>query len=640
MRGFAFLFVFFIVFTSIRAQTFVTSKEVDKSTKSIFDEGRKLAMKQSFGAAKDRYRAALDREPTFQDAMMELAGIYYTQKNMDSSIYYLNLIKSVNPNPSARVYFTLATIYYNQENFAKAIPELESYLKSDIKNPKSVEDAHVKLANSKFALEAMKHPRNFNPQPISGNINTGAPEYLPSISADGELLIFSRMVDRQEDLYFSEYQNQEWSLALPLDAINTENYNEAGHCISADGKTIVFTGCNRPDGMGSCDLYISYFQQGEWSVPVNLGSPVNTPGWESQPSLSADGRTLYFASDRPGGYGFKDIWYSEKNDAGKWSVPINIKSPINTLKNDGSPFIHPDNRTLYFMSDGLPGMGGTDLYVSRRQEDDSWGDPVNLGYPINTTGNDGAMVVNTFGNKAYYTTVKPHSMISSDGMQDTDIYWFDLDRDIRPLSVSYFKAFVLDSISKKPLKGDVQVTDIHTGKLYYKGLTADDGSTLVCLPTSNLYGIQINTPGYLFVSEAINLPDSGDVDKPYISTYLMNKISQSKGRPIVLKNIYFESGSASLSAISDVELNILSQLMKSNPSVIVQINGHTDDVGTEQSNILLSQQRADAVVKRLIQLGVPAKSLLAKGYGESRPVSANNSEAGRQSNRRIEFEVK
>lgn len=231
-------------------------------------------------------------------------------------------------------------------------------------------------------------------------------------------------------------------------------------------------------------------------------------------------------------------------------------------------------------------------------------------------------------------------MISSDGMQDTDIYWFDLDRDIRPLPVSYFKAFVLDSISKKPLKGDVQVTDIHTGKLYYKGLTADDGSTLVCLPTSNLYGIQINTPGYLFVSEAINLPDSGDVDKPYISTYLMNKISQSKGRPIVLKNIYFESGSASLSAISDVELNILSQLMKSNPSVIVQINGHTDDVGTEQSNILLSQQRADAVVKRLIQLGIPAKSLLAKGYGESRPVSANNSEAGRQRNRRIEFEVK
>jgi outer membrane protein OmpA-like peptidoglycan-associated protein len=170
--------------------------------------------------------------------------------------------------------------------------------------------------------------------------------------------------------------------------------------------------------------------------------------------------------------------------------------------------------------------------------------------------------------------------------------------------------------------------------------TADDGSILVCLPTSNLYGIQINTPGYLFVSEAINLPDSGDIDKPYISTYLMNKIALGKGRPIVLKNIYFESGSASLSAISDVELNILSQMMKSNPSIIVQINGHTDDVGSVQSNILLSQQRADAVVKRLIQLGVPVKSLIAKGYGESRPVSANNSEAGRQNNRRIEFEVK
>lgn len=625
--------------SALSAQTYLTLKDVDKKTYAIFIEGRKMAMQQAFGIAKGKYREALERTPNFQDAMMELAGIYFSQKNSDSSIYYLKRVKEINPHPSARVYFTLATLYYQEEKFREAIPEYESYLASDLKNPRSVQDAQIRLANCKFAIDAMAHPKEFDPQPLSDLINTDLPEYLPSISADGSLLIYSRMIDLQEDLYYSEYDGKEWSVGRPLEGVNTEQFNEAGHCISADGKTIVFTGCNRPDGMGSCDLYISYLRKGRWTEPRNMGNPVNTAGWESQPSLSADGNTLFFASDRPGGYGFKDIWYSERSDAGKWSVPRNIMAPVNTTKNDGSPFIHPDNQTLYFMSDGLPGMGGTDLYISRKDEDGQWSMPQNLGYPINTTGNEGALVVNTLGNKAFFTAPKQKGAPRVNGMEDTDIYWFDLDKSLRPQPVSYFKALVVDSISRKPLQCEVQVTEISGEKFYYKGTTADDGTTLICLPKSKLYGIQINAPGYIFISESIMLPDSGDVDHPHIGTYLMKRIEESKHLPMVLKNIYFTSGSDTLSGVSDVELKVLVRMVQSNPGIRIQINGHTDDVGSEMDNMNLSERRAGAVKRRLVQLGLPPELIAVKGYGESRPCAENKTEAGRSKNRRIEFQI-
>lgn len=628
-----------VIQTCVMAQPLVTLKEANEKTKKVFDEGRKSAMVQAFGTAKAKYREALQLTPGFQDAMMELAGIYFSQKNMDSSIFYLNRILTVNPKPSARVYFTLATIYYDRNDYNEAIPFYEKYLESDVKNPKSVEDAKIKLASSRFALDAMKNPLPFDPKPISGHVNTDYPEYLPSISADGSVLVFSRMIDGQEDLFYSRWDGHEWTKAVPLSAINTENYNEAGQCISADGHTIVYTGCNMPGGLGSCDLYISYLQNGKWSKPKNMGAPINTPGWESQPSLSADGRTLYFASDRFGGYGLKDIWYSEKSPEGIWSTPKNIGAPINTLKNDGSPFIHSDNKTLYFMSDGHPGMGGTDIFLSRRQDDDSWGDPVNLGYPINTAGNEGALIVNPAGDIAFYTSVKPDGKRTKEGFEDTDIYSFTLDSTLRPSPVSFFKAKILDSLSGKPIVANVQVTDIRTGLLYFDSKTADDGTVLICLPKGGLYGIQIVAGGYVFISEAVEIPNGGNADHPFIAEYLLRKIEESKGRPIVMKNIYFASGSAELSPVSDAELKVLAAMISANPGIRVRINGHTDDVGSIEDNLQLSLKRANAVINRLIEFGMSSKALSAKGFGESVPVGDNTTEVGRKANRRIEFEI-
>jgi len=447
------------------------------------------------------------------------------------------------------------------------------------------------------------------------------------------------MIDRQEDLYYSQWNKDHWSRAQPLEGVNTEKYNEAGHCVSADGKTIVFTGCNMPGGFGSCDLYISYFKNGRWTQPANLDSPINTPGWESQPSLSADGNVLYFSSERPGGYGLRDIWHTEKSASGRWSTPKNIGAPINTTRNDSSPFIHADNQTLYFMSDGLPGMGGTDLFFSKRIDTEHWDVPINLGYPINTIGNEGALVVNIDGDKAYYTSTGAKSLQDKDGLENTDIYSFELDKEIRPQSVSFFKALVLDATSSKPIVSGVKITDIQKNLSFYNGNTSDDGTALVIMPKGDQYGIQISAQGYIFISESVKIPDSANVKMPYISTYKMEKIGNSIGKTFPMRNIFFESGSDQLSSASNAELGSIFLMMKENPDIVVQIDGHTDNVGGEKDNLLLSQNRAKSVMNELIKRGIPAKKIQYKGFGESKPLTDNATENGRQVNRRTEFTI-
>lgn len=620
-------------------QSFKSLKEVDEKTKKHFDEGRKQAMSQAFGSAKASYRKALVITPDFQDAMLELAGIYFSQKNEDSCIYYLKTIKKINPAPTARVFYTLANIYYQNGKYAEALVELDKYLESDVKNAKSADDARIKRANCLFAIEAMKSPKKFSPIALSDSINTKLPEYLPSLSADEELLVYSRMINRQEDLYYSFWENGGWTKGRPLEGVNTEKFNEAGHCISADGKTIVFTGCNMPGGLGSCDLYISFYRNDNWTKPENLGTPVNSSGWESQPSLSADGNVLYFSSERSGGYGLKDIWFSEKNNAGKWSVPKNINSPINTTRNEGSPFIHADNQTLYFMSDGLPGMGGSDLYFSRRVDQNHWSEPINLGYPINTLGNEGALVVNISGDKAYYTSTGPKTIKDKDGIEDTDIYSFELDQSIRPQSISFFKAIVTDEDSGKPLIAGVNFTQIATNKIYHEGKTSDDGSALITIPKGDLYGIQLNAKNYIFISESIIIPDSSDINLPFKATYKMTKVKDAIGKSFLLKNIYFESGSTQLTASSNSELDALATMIKENPTMIIRIDGHTDNVGNEKDNLILSEKRAQSVVNELIKKGISDKNVVANGFGETKPIADNSTDKGKRKNRRTEFTI-
>lgn len=635
------LFMIVLLFTSMSmaAQQLTNLQEADSKTKKFFEAGQKLALEKKIGAAKVQYRNALKRSPGLEVALTELAGIYVTENNMDSSIYFLNKIIEINPKPSARIYYTLASLYYNDEKYATALPFLMSYMASDAKSAKSIATATRMIENCHFAIEAMKKPRIFEPHKLPPTINTDAPEYLPSLSADGQLLIFSRIINRQEDLYYSFYDSSGWSLAQPMSSLNTERYNEAGHCISADGKTIVFTGCNIPGGLGSCDLYISYLRNNQWTRPQNMGAPVNSPGWESQPSISADGNTLYFASERPGGYGLRDIWYTEKGPGGGWSTPQNMGLPINTTSNEGAPFIHADNNTLYFMSEGFPGMGGSDLYLTRRIINDQWSIPENLGYPINTIGNEGALVVSLDGTTAYYTSTGQSTSTTQDGIEATDLYYFEMDEAIRPQPVSYFKAQLADATTMKAVQGHVHITGLVNGTTFYSNYTADDGTILVCIPGGEYYGIQLSSPGYIFISESIHLPDSANIGQPHVQTYWLTKIEDAADSTYLMKNIFFESGSAALIEASDAEINALVTLLHNNPSIRIQIDGHTDNVGSEKDNQELSQQRAQSVVKAIINKGIAASRLTAIGHGELNPIADNSTEEGRSQNRRTEFRI-
>ncbi|MEL6924644.1 MAG: OmpA family protein [Bacteroidota bacterium] len=487
---------------------------------------------------------------------------------------------------------------------------------------------------------------------LGTNLNTNQAEYLPSFTADGETLIYTRVVRGQEDFYYSTMENGEWLAGLPLTAINTPA-SEGAQSISANGKIMVFTACSRKDGLGECDLYYSEVRNNRWTPPANMGEPINTRGWESQPALSADGSILYFASRRPGGLGSIDIWRSERKADGKWTEPINVGAPINTPMEDKAPFLHHDGQTLYFMSEGHPGMGGHDLYLSRKNTDGSWSEPKNLGYPINTKGHEGALVISLDGRKAYFSTNQKYTE-TDEGIysaavkgNETDIYSFDLYEDVRPLPVTYVKATVKDAETKKALVASVEFVDLATGQVQANAYTDKEGEFLVCLPLGKDYALNVAKKQYLFHSENFALSNNSQLDKPYLLDIALQPIKLdvatdqpsevTAAKPVVLKNVFFDTGSNVLQSTSFIELQKLAQLLKENTTLRIQINGHTDDVGSDTDNQKLSENRAKAVYQYLLEQGIPEGQLSYKGFGETQPIADNTTEAGKQANRRTEF---
>ena len=575
----------------------------------------------------------IEKYPEDLKLFTEKGMIYMEQENDSLAIENFEQAWEIDPNDSYRLTYTLATLYKNNERYDDALSKLKHFHTFNDIGEKQKQRAERLEKEIHFVREAKANPKEFNLESLSANINTDKQETLPAFSADGQTLIYTSLINGQEDFYISYFDGENFSPGVPLTDLNTPQ-NEGAHCISPDGEYIFFTGCHMKGSQGGCDLYITTKRDGQWIEPINMGGIVNSREWDAHPSLSPDGKRLYFASERSGGLGKSDIWYVDFID-GKWGKPINAGDKINTSGNEESPYIHLDGQTLYFRSDGHIGMGGQDLFLAR-WENNAWGPPENLGYPINTDEDQGALTVSTDGKYAYYA--------SDAGLDHLDIFRFELPEELKPQKVTYFKARILDADTKSPMKAVVEVYDIDAKQTYLSDVTNQQGVLLASIPERSQYSIHVNAPGYIFYSDNIAWSDSSSVNNPQELTIYLDKIkvpevgpANKETAPVVLKNIFFESGSDKLLDISAFEIDKLVSILKESPSAKIRITGHTDNVGSEDDNQVLSLNRATAVKNALVENGIDTNRVIVQGMGESKPIDSNDTELGRKNNRRVEF---
>ncbi len=618
-----------------------------------YKKGSDYAYEGNLEKAIKEFEKAISAAPRFIDAHLLLADTYGGLKNYQKAVEGFEKVLSIDPNYNPKIYYSLGLLHYKNKQYEKAVPVFEKFLTYPQKSQERKARIEELLENSRFAAVAVKNPVPFKPVNMGKNINTEMAEYSPSITVDGEQLFYTVKLGRQEDFFISKKENGQWQKAKNLGPpINTDD-NEGAQTISADGKYLVYTACNRRGDYGSCDLYFSEFKNERWTKPANIGAPVSSSDWESQPSLSANADELYFTSSRPGGKGKKDIWVSKRSKDGKWGKPQSAGDNINTSGEDISPFIHPDGRTLYFVSDGHPGMGRSDIFFSRRQADGTWGKPENIGYPINTDGKEFSLIVSTDGKTAYFASDK------EGGMGMTDLYSFELHAAARPSPVTYAKATVFDDGTKEKLVANVELIDLSTGKIHTISKTDKSGEFLVCLPSGTDYALNVNKTNYLFHSENFALKGKNTLNEPYLLEIGLQRIPEpvatispaetptkpaatalpEASKPIILRNVFFETGSAELKDESRTELNKLRDLLNEHPGISIQINGHTDNVGSDSDNMTLSDNRAKAVFNFLVQNSISASRLRSKGFGETQPIDTNDTDAGRANNRRTEFVI-
>ena len=532
----------------------------------------------------------------------------------------------------------MADTQFKTGDYESALSNYKIFMTKKRVNPKIRENAEWSMRNAAFGVVAKKSPVPFDPTNLGETVNTKNYEYFPVLTADEKTLVFTRNQrrtnggDYQEDFYVSFSKNDQWAPAMNLgEPINTDD-NEGAQTITADGSQLFFIGCNRKGGRGSCDIYRSLRKGRKWGKPENLDSPVNTSKWESQPSISADGKTLYFVSNRSGGLGKSDIWVTHLAPNNQWTNPRNLGEVINTPFSEETPFIHPDGKTLYFTSNGHVGMGEKDIFVTRMQDDGSWSVPKNLGYPINTWNDEQGLFVAASGENAYFSSDR------EGGFGKLDIYSFPLYAEARPTKVTYVKGRVKDKVTGKPLGAEFELIDLATSEVVVRS-TSDKltGKFLVTLPVSHEYALNVSKDGYLFYSEHFSLPAEQDITKPYSMDVELQPIKY--GERVVLKNIFFETASFELLPESEIELNKLVAFMNNNATISIEIGGHTDNVGKPDDNHVLSENRAKSVKNYLVQKEIPEERIKYKGYGEEQPMDTNDTPAGRANNRRTEFKV-
>lgn len=623
----------YFLFILLISSNLVYGQSLIRKAQNSFDDAQQFVRQNIFDEAIKHLNAAVKADPKFQKAYWQLGDIYKRIRNTQKAKENYRLVVGSAPVENANIYFLLGETELQTGDYAQAKQSFESFLANSKQiDQKYIDKAKKYISDCDFSIEAVKNPVAYEPFNMGFYVNSEHKDYFPALTADGQTIIFTRNVKGNEDFYTSTQKNSEWQKAKSLsNNINTPNYNEGAQSISPDGRYLFFTGCNRPDGVGRCDIYVCRKEGNDWSKPINLGNVINTNEWESQPSISADGNTLYFLSNRAGGFGGYDIWKSNLDVSGHWTKPVNLGPNINTAYDESTPFIHADGQTLFFSSDGWPGLGQKDIFYSNLQPDGTFSKATNLGYPINTFNDEFGFIVSADGQEGLF------SSNLDGGFGDVDIYKFKLPTHLKPHPITYVKGVVRDKDTNKPLEGNVIVVNLNNKITAYNEITdSETGDFIAVTPTNNKYSFNVIADGYMLYSRHLDVKNE-DANKPIDLEILMEKIKA--GNKVKLNNIFFDTNKYDLLPQSIVELNLVIELLKANPTMEVEIQGHTDDVGSLKDNQVLSENRAKAVYNYLLENGIAKKQLTSKGYGETKPTADNSTPEGRQENRRTDFLV-
>lgn len=627
-----FLLCFSLFFScaSSQAQTY----KPNKKALGYFTEGKEHLNWGHYKQAEEALLKAIDKDDEYLEAYYTLGNLYEEQREYKKAYELYNRIVQSSMDFPLEVYFRLAKTSFAMGKFHEADLFCEQYKMINRMSPSRKEELTKLKENIAFAKVASKEKVAFNPVALNKNVNSEHKEYFPSMTADDAELYFTRQLPGpdgtlQEDIYMSKWEG-DWMPAQRVPNINSEN-NDGAHSISADGRKLFFTRCEFNGGFGGCDIFMAEKIGDKWGKPALLPAPINSKFKETQPNISADGKTLFFVSSRQeGAYGHLDIWMSELQEDGKWGTPKNLGNKINTPYSEQRPFFHPDGKTLYFSSDGHPGFGESDMFYTKLLDNGQWSKPKNLGFPVNSAFNELGLYVSLNGTKAY---------IASDRFGERlafDIYEFMMPEAAAPERVVYVKGHVRDEKSNEGLSAKIDFYDTQKQeKVESVNTDKENGKFLICLPYGANYAAKVSKPGYLYHSESFLLKDAEM--KNYSLEIALKALAE--GKEIVLKNVFFEVDKYDLLDESETELSSFSEFLKDNSNLIIEISGHTDSTGTETHNIELSKNRAKSVYQFLISQGIEKNRLSYKGYGSSQPIAKNNSPEGRALNRRTQFKV-
>lgn len=629
--------IFFIAASSLsHAQSSLSTRS--KKAIALYTEADNYRVRGQYTQAISLLQQAIEKDKNFVEAYYRLGLTYKTMRDFNRSNLSFEKGLSLTQNPKIQkgFFMDLGDNYLRLGDYEKALKYLNHYLSAETMNKQRIALAELWKRNAEYGLRNIKTQSQFQPRQLDAIVNSFGLQYFPVLTADEQELIFTRRMgpgpDDDEDLVVSKKdENGNWTTPVSISENINSKFNEGTCTISADGRTLIFTSCIGRRGYGNCDLFYSRKVGDEWSFPVNIGPEINSSAWESQPSLSADGRVLYFISDRRGGIGGRDIYVSQKDAEGNWSKAEVMPQPINTPFDEISPFIHVNGRTLFYATNGKPGFGGFDIFRTELT-DGKWEMPVNFGSPVNDHEDQFSLFITADGTRGYYS--------HEDGTRENSarLYEMTIPEELQIAYRSNFvKGVVKDRKSELPLQSHIELFDLKKDELV-SVVESDSvsGQYLMVLTTGSDYALYVTAPNYLFQSLNFNYEDNLNPE-PVIIDILLDKTET--GATVVLNNIFFDFDQYELKERSITELSKVIRILNDNPNIHVEIGGHTDSDGSAAYNKQLSLKRAQSVVSYLVEKGINRARLSEMGYGADHPIRPNDSDENKQANRRIEFKI-